>query len=140
MNRLSRKLYDLRNKMWTFLIGISASMMPYATAFAEEKKKKDKDVTEYDFLTNNEADSGMFDSLIETLQGTAASGINLGRTLGYVLIFFMIASIGIGFMVYKDSNKLAKNKDKILVVVVAAVLIFGAGGVALIIANIGDSI
>lgn len=94
---------------------------------------------EYDFLT--EGGNGMFDDFINTVNKTAASGLNFFRALGYILLFAAIASAAIGFMVWRSSpQETSMNKKKMLVIVAAAVLIFGAGSLASMIAGAGDSL
>lgn len=93
---------------------------------------------EYDFLT--EGGNGMFDDFINTVNKTAASGLNFFRALGYILLFAAIASVAIGFMVWRNPQETSMNKKKMLVIVAAAVLIFGAGSLASMIAGAGDSL
>ena len=129
ISNYSGMLKDVPAKLCMFPLMLLASLFANSsTAFAKE---------DYAFLKNG---GTMFNGVKDTVNKTTQSGIKFMTVLGYVCVFCLIVSIGIGFIVWRNPQETAQNKKKILIVVLAAVLIFGAGSVASIVAGIGDSL
>ena len=130
LDQMALIMYSLPGKLCSGAAALlGALLLQAAPALAAEN--------EYDFLKKG---GDMFDGVNNTVNKTAASGLKFFRTLGYVMVFCTIVSIGIGFIVWRNPQESAANKKKILIAVVAAVLIFGVGSIASIVASIGDSL
>lgn len=132
MDQFCAAAYLLPVKMCSAAMAlVGALLMQASPALAAEKGN------DYDFLKNG---GDMFDGVNDAINKTTSSGLKFLRTLGYVLVFCTIVSIGIGFIVWRNPQESAANKKKILIVVLAAVLVFGVGSIASIVASIGDSL
>lgn len=108
------------------------------TAWADSTDPKGEDP--FGFFTDGTVkDNKAFDKVTKTVKATGISGMNLMMAVGAVCLVFAIILAGITISL-KKGGKREEGKDNLQYAAFGGMVIFGALGIASMIAGIGSSI
>lgn len=130
INRCTILFYSVPGKICSVTMMLVAALLTQVTSVCAAGN-------EYDFMTKG---GDMFNDVNDTLNKTAASGMNFFRTLAIVFGFCAIGCAGIGFMYRKTGRDKSVNKDKLFRIIIGLIVVFGVGTIASLIASIGDAL
>lgn len=95
---------------------------------------------EWDFLTEDPGEQGVFSSLISKAEDIGASGYQLLMTIGVIGLVFSIIFTAISLLMTSNAQKKEEKKSHALVICVAGIVIFSAFSIVGFFKSIGSGL
>lgn len=97
-------------------------------------------VNEWDFLTQDPGEEGVFSTLIDKVQDIGASGYQLLMTIGVIGLVFSIIFTAISLLLTSNAQKKEEKKSHALVICIAGIVIFSAFSIVGFFKSIGSGL
>lgn len=95
---------------------------------------------EWDFLTEDPGEEGVFSTLIEKTQDIGASGYQLLMTFGVIGLVFSIIFTAISLLMTSNAQKKEEKKSHALVICVSGIVIFSVFSIIGFFKSIGSGL
>jgi len=95
---------------------------------------------EWDFLTEDPGEDGVFATLIDKVQDIGASGYQLLMTMGVIGLVFSIIFTAISLLMTSNAQKKEEKKSHALIICVSGIVIFSAFSIVGFFKSIGSGL
>jgi hypothetical protein len=95
---------------------------------------------EWDFLTVDPGEDGVFSTLIDKVQDIGASGYQLLMTIGVIGLVFSIIFTAISLLMTSNAQKKEEKKSHALIICVSGIVIFSAFSIVGFFKSIGSGL
>lgn len=95
---------------------------------------------EWDFLTEDPGEDGVFSTLIDKVQDIGASGYQLLMTMGVIGLVFSIIFTAISLLMTSNAQKKEEKKSHALIICVSGIVIFSAFSIVGFFKSIGSGL
>ena len=95
---------------------------------------------EWDFLTVDPGEDGVFSTLIDKVQDIGASGYQLLMTMGVIGLVFSIIFTAISLLMTSNAQKKEEKKSHALIICVSGIVIFSAFSIVGFFKSIGSGL
>lgn len=97
-------------------------------------------LSEWDFLTEDPGEDGVFTTLIDKVQDIGASGYQLLMTIGVIGLVFSIIFTAVSLLMTSNAQKKEEKKSHALVICVSGIVIFSAFSIVGFFKSIGSGL